>query len=63
MEVGDIHVGKQLSCVYTPQGLNPTTAINPFGFGEKAVCGVGHFNGAVLVGAGKFFLPFIQRHH
>ena len=55
MEVGDIHVGKQLSCVYTPQGLNPTTAINPFGFGEKAVCGVGHFNGAVLVGTGKFF--------
>lgn len=57
MEVGDIHVGKQLSCVYTPQGLNPTTAINPFGFGEKAVCGVGHFNGAVLVGSGKFFPP------
>jgi hypothetical protein len=57
MEVGDIHVGKQLSCVYTPQGLNPTTVINPFGFGEKAVCGVGHFNGAVLVGSGKFFPP------
>ena len=36
MEVGDIHVGKQLSCVYTPQGLVPTTAVNPFGFGEKA---------------------------
>ena len=55
MEVGDIHVGKQLSCVYTPQGLNPTTAINPFGTGEKAVCGTGHFNGGVLVGSGKFF--------
>ena len=55
MEVGDIHVGKQLSCVYTPQGLNPTPAINPFGFGEKAVCGTGHFNGGVLVGSGKFF--------
>ncbi len=57
MEVGDIHVGKQLSCVYTPQGLNPTTAINPFGTGEKAVCGTGHFNGGVLVGSGKFFPP------
>ena len=57
MEVGDIHVGKQLACVFTPQGLNPTTAVNPFGFGEKAVCGVGHFNGAVLVGTGKFFPP------
>ena len=55
MEVGDIHVGKQLSCVYTPQGLNPSTAINPFGFGEKAVCGTGHFNGGVLVGSGKYF--------
>jgi hypothetical protein len=55
MEVGDIHVGKQLSCVFTPQGLNPTTAINPFGFGEKAVCGTGHFNGGVLVGSGKYF--------
>tara|TARA_B100000035_G_C20988448_1_gene548980 strand:+ start:332 stop:1318 length:987 start_codon:yes stop_codon:yes gene_type:complete len=55
MEVGDIHVGKQLSCVYTPQGLNPTTAVNPFGFGEKAVCGTGHFNGGVLVGSGKYF--------
>ena len=55
MEVGDIHVGKQLSCVYTPQGLNPTTAINPFGTGEKAVCGTGHFNGGVLVGSGKYF--------
>ena len=57
MEVGDIHVGKQLSVVYTPQGLNPTTAINPFGTGEKAVCGTGHFNGGVLVGSGKFFPP------
>ena len=57
MEVGDIHVGKQLSCVYTPQGLNPTTAINPFGTGEKAVCGTGHFNGGVLVGSGKFLPP------
>jgi len=57
MEVGDIHVGKQLSCVYTPQGLNPTTSINPFGTGEKAVCGTGHFNGGVLVGSGKFFPP------
>ena len=55
MEVGDIHVGKQLSCVYTPQGLNPTTAINPFGTGEKAVCGTGHFNGGVLIGSGKYF--------
>ena len=55
MEVGDIHVGKQLSCVFTPQGLNPTTVINPFGFGEKAVCGTGHFNGGVLVGSGKYF--------
>ena len=55
MEVGDIHVGKQLSCVFTPQGLVPTTVVNPFGFGEKAVCGVGHFNGAVLVGSGAFF--------
>ena len=57
MEVGDIHVGKQLSCVYTPQGLNPTTAINPFGTGEKAVCGTGHFNGGALIGSGKFFPP------
>ena len=57
MEVGDIHVGKQLACVFTPQGLNPTTVVNPFGFGEKAVCGTGHFNGAVLVGSGKFFPP------
>ena len=57
MEVTDIHVGKQLSCVYTPQGLNPTTVINPFGTAEKAVCGTGHFNGAVLVGSGKFFPP------
>ena len=57
MELTDIHVGKQLSCVYTPQGLNPTTVINPFGTGEKAVCGTGHFNGGVLVGSGKFFPP------
>ena len=55
MEVGDIHVGKQLSCVYTPQGLNPSTVVNPFGFGEKAVCGTGHFNGGVLIGSGKYF--------
>ena len=57
MEVGDIHVGKQLSCVFTPQGLVPTTVVNPFGTGEKAVCGTGHFNGGVLVGSGNFFLP------
>ena len=38
MEVADIHVGKQLSCVYTPQGLVPTTVVNPFGTGEKLVC-------------------------
>ena len=57
MEVADVHVGKQLSCVYTPQGLVPTTVVNPFGTGEKAVCGTGHFNGGVLVGSGNFFLP------
>ena len=55
MEVGDIHVGKQLNCVFTPQGLNPTAAINPFGAGELAVCGTGHFNGGVLIGSGKIF--------
>lgn len=57
MEVGDIHVGKQLNCVFTPQGLNPTAAINPFGAGDIAVCGTAHFNGGVLVGSGKFFPP------
>jgi len=57
MEVGDIHVGKQLNCVFTPQGLNPTAAINPFGAGDVAVCGTAHFNGGVLVGSGKFFPP------
>lgn len=57
MEVGDIHVGKQLNCVFTPLGLNPTAAVNPFGAGELSVCGTAHFNGGVLVGSGKFFPP------
>ena len=57
MEVGDIHVGKQLACVFTPQGLNPTAAINPFNLADGSVCGTAHFNGGVLVGSGKFFPP------
>ena len=57
MEVGDIHVGKQLACVFTPQGLNPTGAINPFNLADGSVCGTAHFNGGILVGSGKFFPP------
>ena len=57
MEVGDIHVGKQLACVFTPQGLNPTAAINPFNLADGSVCGTAHFNGGILVGSGKFFPP------
>ena len=57
MEVGDIHVGKQLSCVFTPQGLNPTAAVNPFNLADGSVCGTAHFNGGILVGSGKFFPP------
>ena len=57
MEVGDIHVGKQLACVFTPQGLNPTAAVNPFNLADGSVCGTAHFNGGVLVGSGKFFPP------
>ena len=58
MEVSDIHIGKQLSCVFTPQGLNVTTGITqPFLTGKASVPGTGHFNGAVLVGSGKFFPP------
>lgn len=57
MEVGDIHVGKQLACVFTPQGLNPTAAVNPFNLSDGSVCGTAHFNGGILVGSGKFFPP------
>ena len=57
MEVGDLHVGKQLACVFTPQGLNPTAAVNPFNLADGSVCGTAHFNGGVLVGSGKFFPP------
>ena len=57
MEVGDIHVGKQLACVFTPQGLNPTASVNPFNLADGSVCGTAHFNGGVLVGSGKFFPP------
>jgi len=57
MEVGDIHVGKQLACVFTPQGINPASAINPFNLADGSVCGTAHFNGGVLVGSGKFFPP------
>ena len=57
MEVGDIHVGKQLACVFTPQGLNPTAALNPFNLADGSVCGTAHFNGGILVGSGNFFPP------
>ena len=57
MEVGDIHVGKQLACVFTPQGVNPTAAVNPFNLADGSVCGTAHFNGGILVGSGKFFPP------
>ena len=36
--------GKQLACVFTPQGLNPTAAINPFNLADGSACGTAHFN-------------------
>jgi len=57
-EVSDLHVGKQLSVVYTPQGLNATVGFTqPYLTGAAAIPGTGHFNGSVLIGSGKFFPP------
>ncbi len=49
MEVSDIHVGKQLHCNFSPQGLVPIPPLC-FGFGPTTIPGTGFFNGAVLVG-------------
>lgn len=49
MEVSDIHVGKQLHCNFSPQGVIPIPPLC-FGFGPTTIPGTGFFNGAVLVG-------------
>jgi hypothetical protein len=50
MEVSDVHVGKQLQCNFSIQGVAPVPPLC-FGFGAAAVPGTGFFNGAVLVGS------------
>ena len=50
MEVSDVHVGKQLQCNFSIQGVAPVPPLC-FGFGPTAVPGTGFFNGAVLVGS------------
>lgn len=51
MEVGDIHVGKQLQVSFSPQGLTGGTPALCYGAGAVAVPGTGFFNGGVLVGS------------
>lgn len=50
MEVSDVHVGKQLNCNFSIQGIAPVPPLC-FGTGPTAVPGTGFFNGAVLVGS------------
>ena len=49
MEVSDVHVGKQLQCNFSVQGVAPNPPLC-FGFGPTAIPGTGFFNGALLVG-------------
>ena len=49
MEVSDIHVGKQLQCNFSVQGVTPNPPLC-FGFGPTAIPGTGFFNGGLLVG-------------
>ena len=49
MELSDVHVGKQLQCNFSVQGVTPNPPLC-FGFGPTAVPGTGFFNGGLLVG-------------
>lgn len=49
MEVSDVHVGKQLQCNFSVQGVSPNPPLC-FGFGPTAIPGTGFFNGGLLVG-------------
>ncbi len=54
MEVSDIHIGKQLQCSYSPQGLAPVP-VAAYLTGAAAIPGTGYFNGSVLVGSSALF--------
>ena len=50
MELSDAHVGKQLQCNYSPQGVAPIPCA-AYLTGPAAIPGTGFFNGGVMVGS------------